>query len=65
MAEMMMRAPLFPGHDQEEQIQMIVDLISYPSPEEIASMSQNTLGSEILFRIPRGEGKDFAEVFEG
>jgi mitogen-activated protein kinase 1/3 len=65
LAEMMVRAPLFPGHDQEEQIQMIVDLIGYPSQEEIESISSNSQGAKILQKIPPNEGKDFLEVFAG
>jgi len=64
LAEMMLRAPLFPGHDQEEQIQMIVDLIGYPTEEEIQSVSSNSQGAQILSKIPPNEGVNFREYFE-
>jgi serine/threonine protein kinase len=35
VGELVARAPLFPGHDQDEQIRMIVDLIGKPTEEEI------------------------------
>lgn len=35
LAEMLTRSPLFPGQEQEEQVQMIIDLLGFPTDEEL------------------------------
>jgi mitogen-activated protein kinase 1/3 len=44
---------------------MIVDLIGYPSEEELSSISSNSQGTQILAKIPPNEGVNFKEYFEG
>lgn len=43
---------------------MIVDLIGYPSEDELASISSNSAGAQILSKIPPNEGVNFKEFFE-
>lgn len=39
LAEMLTRTPLFPGQEQEEQVQMIIDLLGFPTDEELEMFS--------------------------
>jgi hypothetical protein len=36
---MLTRTPLFPGQEQEEQVQMIIDLLGFPTDEELEMFS--------------------------
>jgi dual specificity tyrosine-phosphorylation-regulated kinase 2/3/4 len=33
-AEMLTREKLFPGHEQEEQLWMIIEMMGFPPPDE-------------------------------
>jgi len=63
LAELFERTPLFPGQEQEEQIQMIIDLLGFPTQEEIDNITvvQN---KEFLEKLPRKKPKDFAKLFK-
>ena len=50
LAELLVKAPLFPGADQEEQIQMIIDLIGYPTNSELDKVT-GLKGKQILKKI--------------
>ena len=40
LGEMMVRQPLFPGQEQEEQVQMIIDLVGYPGDEAMEMFTE-------------------------
>lgn len=63
-AEMLLRQPLFPGGEQEEQVMMIVDLLGYPKESEL-EVFEKDCDSEILKRIPKKKGCCFDQMFEG
>ena len=64
LAEMLTRSPLFPGSEQEEQVQMIIDLLGYPTDDEIENVS-STENREFLSRLPRNTGRNFDQFFQG
>jgi serine/threonine protein kinase len=38
-AEMLTREKLFPGQEQEEQLQMIIELLGYPADDDLEILS--------------------------
>jgi hypothetical protein len=34
-AEILIKQPIFPGQEQKEQVQMIIDMIGYPTDDEL------------------------------
>jgi serine/threonine protein kinase len=61
---MILRTPLFPGGEQDEQLQMIFELLGPPSEEDMSYLHQEN-DREILKRVPRREPKNINDLFKG
>mmetsp|Transcript_7041 Transcript_7041/g.6181 ORF Transcript_7041/g.6181 Transcript_7041/m.6181 type:complete len:158 (-) Transcript_7041:138-611(-) len=57
LAEMMLRNPLFPGGEQEEQVQMIVDLLGCPTSDELELFEGYSSEIRTLFQSKKVKGQ--------
>jgi serine/threonine protein kinase len=64
LAEMLIRKPLFPGHNTQHQLDLIIDLLGSPDAEELMKIP-NEKCRKFIRSLPATPGKKFAEVFEG
>ena len=60
---MILRTPLFPGGEQDEQLQMIFELLGHPSEDDMMYLQQDR-DREVLRKLPRKEPKEIKELFK-
>lgn len=62
LAEMHMRKPLYPGHNTQHQLDLIIGLLGSPEGEELMKIP-NEKCRKFIKSLPRTPGKPFGEVF--
>jgi mitogen-activated protein kinase 1/3/mitogen-activated protein kinase 6 len=62
LAEMNMRKPLYPGHNTQHQLDLIIGLLGSPEGEELMKIP-NEKCRKFIKSLPRKVGKPFPEVF--
>uniref|UniRef100_A0A7S2M7N5 Protein kinase domain-containing protein n=1 Tax=Zooxanthella nutricula TaxID=1333877 RepID=A0A7S2M7N5_9DINO len=63
LAEMHMRKPLYPGHNTQQQLDLIIGLLGSPDGEELMKIP-NGKCRKFIKSLPRTPGKPFGEVFQ-
>jgi len=61
-AEMLVRKPLFPGHNTQHQLQLIVSLLGTPRTEELSKIP-NDKCRKFIESLPACHGRALADVF--
>jgi serine/threonine protein kinase len=61
-AELLLRKPLLPGNDAQNQLDLIFNLLGTPTEEEIQNIPSNKIRNKVM-RIPQRPGKQFETVF--
>jgi len=61
-AEMLVRKPLFPGHNTQHQLQLIINFLGTPRSEETRKIP-NDKCRKFIESLPHSLGKAFEEVF--
>jgi len=61
-AEMLGRKPVFPGHNTQHQLQLIIALLGTPRPEELNKIP-NDKCRKFIESLPPSQGKPFQECF--
>jgi len=61
-AEMVARKPLFPGHNTQHQLQLIINLLGTPRHEELRKIPNNKC-RKFIESLPVATGKSFEEIF--
>lgn len=64
LGELLLRKPLMPGKDPENQLELIFSLFGTPTDEDIASIP-NARSRRMLDRLPKKTPKDLKAVFKG
>merc|ERR1712151_1021942 len=62
-AEMLGRKPIFPGHNTQHQLQLIITFLSTPKSEELRKIP-NDKCRKFIESLPKSEGKPFEGVFK-
>lgn len=62
-AEMLTREKLFPGHEQEEQLQMIIEMMGFPPADE-QEILQDFKDIEVLKKLGKNAQQRFDKKFE-
>ena len=62
-AELLLRKPLFPGTDTNHQIEIITNLLGYPSEEDIECIP-NPRAKDKVLRMTKCTGKPFESIFK-
>eukprot|EP00747_Dinoflagellata_sp_TGD_P180333 gnl/TRDRNA2_/TRDRNA2_32610_c0_seq1.p1 gnl/TRDRNA2_/TRDRNA2_32610_c0~~gnl/TRDRNA2_/TRDRNA2_32610_c0_seq1.p1 ORF type:complete len:403 (-),score=88.63 gnl/TRDRNA2_/TRDRNA2_32610_c0_seq1:64-1272(-) len=64
LAEMLMRKPLYPGHNTQHQLDLIIGLLGSPEGEELGKIP-NEKCRKFIRTLPKTPGKEFNTVFDG
>ena len=64
LGELLLRKPILPGKDTENQLELIFSLLGTPGEEDIAAIP-NTRSRRLVERLPRKAPKDFRLIFKG
>lgn len=64
LGELLLRKPILPGKDTENQLELIFSLLGTPEEEDIAAIP-NTRSRRLVERLPRKAPKDFRAIFKG
>mmetsp|Transcript_52405 Transcript_52405/g.162026 ORF Transcript_52405/g.162026 Transcript_52405/m.162026 type:complete len:261 (+) Transcript_52405:1-783(+) len=64
LAEMQVREPLFPGHNTQHQLDLIIGVLGSPQDDELMKIP-NEKCRKFIRGLPRTEGRPFAEAFAG
>merc|ERR1719277_374403 len=62
LAEMHMRKPLYPGHNTQQQLDLIIGLLGSPEGEELMKIP-NEKCRKFIKSLPRNPGTPFSECF--
>lgn len=62
LAELLTRKPLYPGHNTQHQLDLIIGLLGSPEGEELMKMP-NEKCRKFIQSLGQTRGKDFAQVF--
>mmetsp|Transcript_56690 Transcript_56690/g.159082 ORF Transcript_56690/g.159082 Transcript_56690/m.159082 type:complete len:403 (+) Transcript_56690:108-1316(+) len=62
LAEMHMRKPLYPGHNTQQQLDLIIGLLGSPEGEELLKIP-NEKCRKFIKSLPKTVGRAFGEVF--
>lgn len=62
LAEMLVRTPLYPGHNTQHQLDLIIGLLGTPEGEELMKIP-NDKCRKFIKSLPKTPGKPFSEVF--
>jgi len=62
-AEMLTREKLFPGQEQEEQLQMIIEMLGYPDDGEELEILQDFKDKETLKKLGKNAHQRFEQRF--
>jgi len=62
LAEMHMRKPLYPGHNTQQQLDLIIGLLGSPEGEELLKIP-NEKCRKFIKSLPKTFGRQFGEVF--
>mmetsp|Transcript_24522 Transcript_24522/g.73195 ORF Transcript_24522/g.73195 Transcript_24522/m.73195 type:complete len:401 (+) Transcript_24522:101-1303(+) len=62
LAEMQMRTALFPGHNTQHQLDLIIELLGSPDSQELSKIP-NEKCRKFIKSLPNTHGKPFEEVF--
>jgi serine/threonine protein kinase len=61
-AEMLVRKPLFPGHNTQHQLQLIINFLGTPHGEELRKIP-NDKCRKFIESLPAAQGRKFEEAF--
>lgn len=64
LGELLLRKPLLPGKDPENQLELIFSLFGTPSDEDISAIP-NTRSRRMMDRLPKKIPKDLKVIFKG
>jgi len=64
LAEMLIRKPLFPGHNTQHQLDLIIDLLGSPDADELSKIP-NEKCRKFIRSLPVTQGKLLSEVYSG
>jgi len=64
LGELLLRKPILPGKDTENQLELIFNLLGTPEDEDVAAIP-NTRSRRLVERLPRKAPKDFRVIFKG
>lgn len=64
LGELLLRKPILPGKDTENQLELIFSLLGTPEEEDIVAIP-NTRSRRLVERLPRKQPKDFRLIFKG
>eukprot|EP00927_Polykrikos_kofoidii_P074624 TRINITY_DN7064_c0_g1_i1.p1 TRINITY_DN7064_c0_g1~~TRINITY_DN7064_c0_g1_i1.p1 ORF type:complete len:406 (-),score=87.81 TRINITY_DN7064_c0_g1_i1:74-1291(-) len=62
LAELLKRKPLYPGHNTQHQLDLIIGLLGSPQGEELMKIP-NEKCRKFIKSLPKAAGKPFCEVF--
>jgi len=61
-AEMLGRKPIFPGHNTQHQLQLIINILSAPKSEELRKIP-NAKCRDFIEKLPKSQGTPFSTVY--
>ena len=64
LGELLLRKPILPGKDTDNQLELIFSLLGTPDEEDILAIP-NTRSRRYVERMPRKAPKDFKTIFKG